>query len=175
MVCFNIVHMDEWMIIHVCVLRKNLHIAQPWQKLCLPPLGGGELPRPVTVCRVSFCLFLLLSVSVRTAHSLLVGLLCLFIRSEGLQVAERTRLITSFETRREGAIDREMGKWVGQQEKKGEERGNWNGRNRAGTDMDEERERETGRDKGKLLPPYASLLRSLMHVLSGWREAVKCN
>lgn len=112
----------------VCVLRKNLHIAQPWQKLCLPPLGGGELPRPVTVCRVSFCLFLLLSVSVRTAHSLLVGLLCLFIRSEGLQVAERTRLITSFETRREGVIDREMGKWVGQQENYKEERGNWDGR-----------------------------------------------
>lgn len=144
LVCFNTVHMDEWMIIHVCVLRKNLHIAQPWQKLCLPPLGGGELPRPVTVCRVSFCLFLLLSVSVRTAHSLLVGLLCLFIRSEGLQVAERTRLITSFETRREGAIDREMGKWVGQQENYKEERGNWDGRCR-----EKPSRNRHGRRKGK--------------------------
>ena len=59
--------------------------------------------------------------------------LCLFIRSEGLQVAERTRLITSSGKGREGAIDREMGgnrqgrerirgkKWVierGEEEKK---------------------------------------------------------
>lgn len=57
---------------------------------------------------VSLSLFL--PVSVRTAHPLLgVGGVCLFIRSEGLQVAERTRLITSSETGREGAIDREMG------------------------------------------------------------------
>lgn len=51
------------------------------------------------------------SVSVRTAQPLLggdVGVFCLFIRSVGLQVAERTRLITSSRTGGEGAIDQEM-------------------------------------------------------------------
>lgn len=72
------------------MIRKNNisdHFPQiPATEACLLPHSAG-----------SYAFSILPFVSVRTAHLLLWGkgeLLCIFIRSWGLQVAERTRLIT---------------------------------------------------------------------------------
>lgn len=103
------------------------------------------------------------------------------MRSEGLQVAERTRLITSSGRGMEWGGDRardERNRWGGGRIRgkkgvieRGEEEKKLSRRDREEV-WDEERERETRRDEGKQLPAQVSLLCSAMHLVRGraWKE-----
>lgn len=103
------------------------------------------------------------------------------MRSEGLQVAERTGLITSSGRGIVGGGDRARdernrrggGRIRGKKGviERGEEEKKLSRTDREEV-WDEERERETGRDEGKQLPAQVSLLCSAMHSVRGraWKE-----